>query len=436
MHEFNQSNEANNDDQDNDNEDMGIDSAKVNENNKDSMNQSVSEATLKRQRNKIKRAILETRYPSCFQLISTLPDNLFNNQTVLNSKVNQILNNNFTSTKENNNEIISGSSIDAIDEDLIFSVIVAGILSIEDPSSLIINGTYDANSSITSIVEVRNGPSWKLNEDEITDFEYGDRIDFQDPTRVIVSNNQNHTKRSYTVFFPYKVQHVLPIIKNRILTFYVLASFNGTIQIILAKSGKYVTAGMELGNNVILLKQVGDYLMCVTNQGLIYVWKLPNFPAERFLTGVVRGISLSPILNNMVEVPIIEKKNLNKRHANIPQLIMPNVRKLDVDPQSGSPLAILEDNNEVYKFSLDLMVWIKVVDPWYFLALNDQPVDSFKTGNCVDLLLQKRYKSFEEDVKRSKIALYIFNDTEETNELREVMEARFKQSMELAGQIA
>lgn len=436
VHEFNQSNEVNNDDQDNDNEDMGIDSAKVNDN-KDSLNQSsVSEATLRRQRNKIKRAILETRYPSCFQLISTLPDNLFNNQAILNSKVNQILNNNFNSTRENNNEIISGSSIDAIDEDLIFSVIVTGIQSIEDPSSIIINEAHDTNTSITSIVEVRNGPSWKVNEDDITDFEYGDRIDFQDPTRVIVSNDKNHSKRSYTLFFPYKVQHVLPIIKNKILTFYVLASFNGTIQIILAKSGKYVTAGMEVGNNVILLKQEGDYLMSVTNQGLIYVWKLPNLPAERFLTGVVRGISMAPILNNMVEVPSIEKKNLNKRHANIPQLMMPNVRKLGVDPRNGSPLAILEDNNEVYKFSLDLMVWIKVVDPWYFLALTDSSVDSYKIGNCIDLLLHKSYKSFEEDVKRSKIGLYIFNNSEETNELQKVMKARFKQSIELAGQIA
>lgn len=215
-----------------------------------------------------------------------------------------------------------------------------------------------------------------------------------------------------------------------------MASFNGTIQIILAKSGKYVTASMEVGNNVILLKQEGDYLMCVTNQGLIFVWKLPNLPVERFLTGVVRGISLAPILNNMVEVPSIEKKNLNKRHANIPQLMMPNVRKLDVDTRNGSPLAILEDNNEVYKFSLDLMVWIKVVDPWYFLALTDSPVDSFKTGNCIDSLLHKSYKSFEEDVKRSKIGLYIYNNSEETNELQKVMEARFKQSIELAGQIA
>lgn len=434
VHEFNHSNEANNDDQDNDNEDMGIDSTKANDNSKDVSSQSVSEATLRRQRNKIKRAILETRYPSCFQLISTLPDNLFNNQAVLNSKVNQILNNNFNSTKENNNEIISGSSIDAIDEDLLFSVIVNGIQSIEDPKDTIINDTQA--SSITSVVEVRNGPSWKDIEDDLTDFEYGNRIDFQDPTSVIVSNNQNHAKRSYTLFFPYKIQHVLPIIKDKILIFYVFASFNGTIQIVLAKTGKLVSPGMEVGSNVVLLKQGGDYLMCITNQGLIYVWKLPNLPTQRFLTGIVRGIALAPILNSNVEVPTIDQKNVNKRHANIPQLVMPNVRKLDIDPQNGSPLVMLEDNNDVYKFSLDLMVWIKVVDPWYFLALAEALVSSFKAGNCVDSLLHKSYKSFGEDVKRSKIGLYIFNNTEEANELQKVMEARFKQSIELAGQIA
>ncbi|KSA01028.1 Protein HIR1 [Debaryomyces fabryi] len=434
VHEFNHSNEANNDDQDNDNEDMGIDSTKANDNSKDVSSQSVSEATLRRQRNKIKRAILETRYPSCFQLISTLPDNLFNNQAVLNSKVNQILNNNFNSTKENNNEIISGSSIDAIDEDLLFSVIVNGIQSIEDPKDTIINDTQA--SSITSVVEVRNGPSWKDIEDDLTDFEYGNRIDFQDPTSVIVSNNQNHAKRSYTLFFPYKIQHVLPIIKDKILIFYVFASFNGTIQIVLAKTGKLVSPGMEVGSNVVLLKQGGDYLMCITNQGLIYVWKLPNLPTQRFFTGIVRGIALAPILNSNVEVPTIDQKNVNKRHANIPQLVIPNVRKLDIDPQNGSPLVMLEDNNDVYKFSLDLMVWIKVVDPWYFLALAEALVSSFKAGNCVDSLLHKSYKSFGEDVKRSKIGLYIFNNTEEANELQKVMEARFKQSIELAGQIA
>lgn len=433
VQQFNHSNEANNEDQDNDNEDMGIDSTKVNDSSKDASSQSVSEATLRRQRNKIKRAILETRYPSCFQLISPLPDNLFNNQAVLNSKVNQILNNNFNSTKENNNEIISGSSIDAIDEDLLFSVIVNGIQSIEDPKNTIINGTEA--SSITCIVEVRNGPSWKDIEDDLTDFEYGDRIDFQDPTSVLVSNNQEHTKRSYTLFFPYKIQHVLPVIKDKILIFYVFASFNGTIQIVLAKTGKLVCPGMEVGNNIVLLKQEGDYLMCITNQGLIYVWKLPNLPTERFLTGIVRGISLAPVLNSNVEVPTIDQKNMNKRHVSIPQLVMPNVRNVDVDPRNGSPFVMLEESNDIYKFSLDLMVWIKVVDPWYFLALTEALVTSVKAGNCIDSLLYKSYKSFGEDVKKAKIGLYIFNNTEETNELQRVMEARFKQSIELAEQI-
>lgn len=432
-----QPNSNNNDDQDNDNEDMGIDSTNANDGSKDLSGQSLSDAALRRQRNKVKRTILEARYPSCFQLISNLPENLFNNQTVLNNKVVQILNNNFNSTKEHSNEMISGSSIDAIDEDLLFSVIVNGIQSIEDSSNAIISGEPGTGGLINSIVEVRNASSWKNNEDDLTDSVYVDKIDFQDPTCVIVSNNQSHTKRSYTMFFPYKIQHVLPIIKNKVLTFYVLASFSGTIQIILARTGRLLNPSIELGNNVILLKQEGEFLMCTTNEGLVYVWKLPNLPAYRLLTGVIRGVSMAPILNQVVTVPNADPKaSLHKRSANIPQNLMPNVRKMDMDPQTGAPLVMLDETNDVYKYSLDLMLWVKVVDAWYFQAVTKPSLEQFSSDHGIDTFVHKSYKSFEDDVKRCKIGSYIFDGTGDTSELRDVMDARFHQTTDAARQLA
>ena len=82
----------------------------------------VSDAALKRQRNRRKRKLMELKYPSSFKYISNLPEGLFNNHTLQNIEINKIYKAH-SKHKDILAEISSSTAVE-IDEDLVFSVVL------------------------------------------------------------------------------------------------------------------------------------------------------------------------------------------------------------------------------------------------------------------------------------------------------------------------
>ncbi|EGV60653.1 HIR complex subunit [Yamadazyma tenuis] len=400
----------NNDDQDNDNDEIGLDVA-----NDQANNANLSIATLKKQKSKIKRQIMEARYPNQFKLISNLSESLFNHSSLMRHEMSKIIN---AYDFRNAADLFSGTSAsaDTNDEDLIFAVLVSAIshknnemYSIDSPST----------EPTRSIIEVRNGTPW-IKDDEEMDIEYDDRIDFQDPTSVIVTNYLGDEERKkYVIYFPFKIQHALPILFDGVLTYYAMASFEGTLQIIFAESGSYLCPSLELGNNLVCLKHSQEYLMGVTSSGLIYIWKLPKFPQERHLKAVLKGVSMAPIMNCDL---IVEQMPSNSKFGE--GIISPDVKAIEVDPRTGSPYVILSEGNNVYQYSIELMCWTKVVDSWYFHAIDTETCSKCKT---YDYFYNMSSRGFKVDVETSRIGKYIFDDS--TSELQSVMKTRFDELM-------
>lgn len=417
----------NNEDQDNDNEDMAIDLPTDG-----TSNNNLSAATLKKQKNKFKKQILEARYPNQFKLISNLSESLFNHSSLIQYEMSQIIN---AHDFEAIADLFSSTSAtaDTNDEDIIFAVLVAGIYHRENPSYNIkecndnINDVHNNNTdkSIRSTIEVRNGPSWQEDEEDLDLLSNG-RNDFQDPTVVIVTNNVDIDKRKYVMYFPFKIQHALAIVIEGILHYYALVSFDGTLQIIIAESGTLLCPCIELGYNLVCLKQNDKFLMGVTSSGLIYVWKLPEFPKERMLKKVVAEVSLSLILNCNLVIETIPGNN--GKGLSGEKLISPNVRSLEIEPQTGEPFAIMSDTNDVYKYSLGLKCWTKVIDSWYLNAVCDE-VKSLNKNSILDYFYYLSTNGFLEDVNRAKKGRYIF--TRQTHELETVMKQRFNELMNI-----
>lgn len=412
-------------DQDNDNEDMGIDLN--NDTTSNHQTQNLSGTTLKKKKRKLKRLLMESRYPNCFKLISNLPETLFTNKSILNNEINEIMNTTTTS------DMINSSSLDTIDEDLLFQVIVNGIKHIKNPIyTFKTSANHDEKQQITSIIEVRNGPRWSEDDEDLV-FEYNDKIDFQDPTVVIVSNTESKQYKKYTLYYPFKIQHVLPVIFDEYLYYYVLVSFHGTMQIVFAESGNMLTPSFEIGENIINLKQSGQYLMALTNSGLIYCWNLPNFDnnQNKSFKGTIQGVSIATILNseNFINTNSNQNSNLKKGSSlEVATILSNNVKSVDIDPKDGSPYIILEGNSSIFKYSIDLMTWTKIVDPWYYLSMNDDLINELDQG-LLSRLIRKNYKIFKDDLKRLKISNYVFN-SEETKNLKNIMVTRFNEIIE------
>lgn len=391
----------NNEDQDNDNEDMAMDLP----NDGPSNSTSLSVSTLRKQKNKMKRQIMEARYPNQFKLISNLPEALFNHSSLVQHEMSQIIN---AHDFESIADIFSSTSAtaDTRDEDIIFAVLVAGIHHNKNQVYNTTESSPEQTSDQRSTIEVRNGPPWPEHEEDL-DIEYNGRTDFQDPTSVIVTNNTETHNRKYVVYFPFKIQHALPIVIDATLYYYALVSFDGTLQIILAESGTLLCPSMELGQNLICLKQSNKYLMTVASNGLIYVWELPVFPKERYLKSRILAVSMSPIINYNWSLTL-DKPTMS-----------PNVKLIELDP-SGCPIVMMSDTNDVYKYSADMMCWTKVIDSWYWQVadLDDKQKD---------YLHHVSKNGFKEDITRSKVGRYVFNHT--TTELETVMKQRYNELM-------
>lgn len=401
-----------NEDQDNDNEDMAIDLP-------ESGHSNPSLSTLRKHKNKIKRQIMEARYPRQFKLISNLSESLFNHSSCIEYEIGDILNLNDV---DNASDLFSSTSAsaDTNDEDLLFAVIVAGVYHKLDNNYAMDSNNNNSNNTVRSTIEVRNGPNWKEDEDELElDITYNDNGDFQDPTSVIVTNSEDHENRKYVMFFPFKIQHALPVVIKGVLHFYVLASFGGSVQIIYAESGSLVTPIIALGQNLIHIKQAGCYLMAITSNGLIYVWKLP-IGKERGLMAIIKGISMASIMNHGVVVESNPQSlDNNKKMAPTPKIITPNVTSIEVSPENGSPFVMMSHSHDVYMYNQDLLTWVKVIDSWYYcVESNDKEPDNSWLKYFYHLSRTK----FEEGVKRKRIGKYIF---EKENDLKREMELRY-----------
>lgn len=416
------------DDADNDNEDMGIDAAASGCEVRKEDNTTMSASLLKRRKGRLKRSILERRYPNTFIQVSDLPDMLFNNKAVLNTKVNSILNGN-SSNKEGSQENLSGNFIDAIDEDLIFAVIVKVIKSCRKDDLREIDIELDRPKEFVSVLEVRNASSWE-SDDLSSGYELDDKNDFNDPSAVLVSNNSNEKNRDFTLYFPFRIQHVVPILLEGALIYYALISFHGVVQLILAWTGRYACPSIELGDNVVVAKSYQDYLMCVTNKGSVYSWKVSEYSPT--LKGVTKGISLAPIVNSVIHLPSfdISKQTGNKKSADIIPVFNSTIKSIDLNPKDGTPVVALHGNNDVFSYSSDMMTWIKLVDSWLFLTCEKLDFEGLSTKDSAYTLLYKSYNSFLSDVRKSQQLIYVF-DNDHPNELRSSMKTRFQENFYL-----
>lgn len=379
----------------------------------------VSEITRKRQRNKLKRTFMERRYPSNFRNVSNLPEFLFHHPSLVNKSLAQV-------PKEVGGGNGGGdwtitTTYDLSDEDLVFSVIESSNIA-----------------SSTSTIEVRNGPSWGNDEDdEVT---HNDRIDFQDPTVCIISNSADQEHRKYSLYFPYKIQHAVPLLGPDGLQFYALISFSGTFQLVNSDTGTFSSPSIELGDNIVIVRQSGKYFLCVTSTGLIYVWELPNLSIRKGLIGIVNGVSMASIW----------QCNVTEKGDNSVEIIeLPTLKVYEIDPNSGTPYIMFEETGEIFQYSTDLMCWIKVLESWYFLAgpisvpdvkpkAVSRILKSVENGNKIhegeglyETLVNKSQQSFQDSLKRGFKLTYI-GDTEPINELRENMKERYYELLELA----
>lgn len=416
-------NELKVDDPDNNNEDMGLEGPT------NSQLQTLSGSSLRKRLRKYRKMLMVQKYPTPFKMISSLPEVLFSNQAVMNYELAKLIQNKDIMPLSNN-DMLNTTALESIDENLVFQVIVSTIqhlksTTIEEDSNL------DTSNLVTSTVEVRNGPSWP-DDDETLSMDFSQRLDFQDPTQVIVTNSERESKRAYILYFPYKIQQVLPIIFEEKLFYYVLISFDGTIQIVHAESGNYVLPGIELGSNVVFSKQKGRFLLLLTSQGLIYSWNLHLLANEiRGIKAVLSGVSIAPILNceTTFEIPkpLTEKE---KKTAPVPSVIVENVRAIEIDENAGIPYVILERSNNVYTYSAALKAWTNAIDSWYYLSVSKGEVESLVASELTTDLVKRTYHTTQENIRKGQKGQYIFD--EGNSELKLVMQARFRELLEIA----
>lgn len=405
-----------NEDPDNDNEDIGLDDITT-------VGTSQTGVSYRKQAKRYRRWLMIHKYPTPFKYISDLPNVLFRNAAAMNHELGNLLQKkDLTSTQE----LINPSSIDAIDENILFQVVVQSIQHVsgslrDELLDEVLNG--DNDQLVTSLVEIRNGTAWP-EDDGSVNVDLGQRLDFQDPTQVIVTNDVRDGQRTYILYFPFRIQQVIPIILESCLHLYVLISFDGALQFIRAETGSYITPLLELGSNVIFSKQRGPHILVLTSSGLIYMWHLLTNGGHR-LNVILSGDSIASVLNSETNLPKVDPEAVKR--GEFPSVVVDVVKSIDVDASDGMPYITMTHSNSVYKFSLEMRVWLKVVDPWYFLALTEAEV--YLRSPIFQNLLRKTYTNTQELVERGQQSRYTFD--EDNDELKRTMQERFKELVEL-----
>lgn len=464
---LNSSKEKNADDNDNDNEDMGIDESS-------SQLQTQPSVGTRAKFKKYRRYLMLHKYPTPFKLVSSLPTEFFSNQAVMNLELSRlVLNKEFV-----NSEIVNTSNLDALDENIFFQVIATSVehqnsgKSQDDVTSSCLNG--GSRRPVITTIEVRNGPLWSENDDTTTT-DFAQRLDFQDPTQVSVSTNNDHSKKAYMLYFPFRIQQVIPIINNGIFSHIVFVSFDGTVQIVRAETGTFICPTFELGSNLVAWRQKSGYLLLLTSAGLLYCWKLTSFKSILGeITKVLSGVSVAPVLNaETISVSIesdklskldkskalpdkenerINLKEKEKETKDVPkskkgkedkdakpapeekidamsQVVIDNIRSIDIDEIVGTPYLVIQRTNNIYAFSLDLKVWTKVLDLWYLGVLEENELGIEDLSQTLKELLRRTYKENEVKIHMGQKSRYIFN--ENSKELQRCMKERYREQLSL-----
>lgn len=405
----------NNEDQDNDNEDIGMDDPNA------GLSTYNTGGSFRKKMKRYRRWLMVHKYPTPFKYVSDLPNVLFRNAAVMNHELGRLIQKKDIISSQ---EMINPSSIDAVDENIMFQVVVKSVQHLnKQPKYESLNENGASEHLVTSIIEVRNGSAWP-EDDASMNADYAQRLDFQDPTQVIVTNNELNDTRDYILYFPFRIQQVLPILFDDSLYYYVLISFDGAIQIVHAHSGSYLTPLLELGSNVIFAKQSESFILVVTGSGLVYTWELSG-ANKLIIKGVMKGVSVASVINSETKLPKSDPEASKK--GVVPSVIVDIIRSIDVDAKTGMPFITLQNTNSVYTYSKDLMVWIKAVDPWYFLALEETEVQL--NLPVLQNVLRKTYSLNHEQIEKGKKGRYTFD--ENNKELKENMQQRFHELVEL-----
>lgn len=369
-------------DGDNDNDDMALEELPQ-----------VLEATLKRQRQKLKRSYMELRYPTALKSVSNLPPTVFMNQAVMNHDVETMLGSMSNSNAPPLVEVNS-TTMD-IDEDVGFAVVVVLFPHVKD------------GEPITTTVEVRNGQPWTQYDDDSNDLIKNDTVDFNDPTRVIISNNRSENEREFVLFYPQRIQQIVPVVINDSFDYLVLVSLLGTVWFVSATLGTALCPPIELGANVVVRRVAKNRVLLVTSTGLMYSY--------RFDGGVqaeLKGVSLAPILNNRFA-------NYDSQQKKPLVMILSTVKMLEMD-DNGSVYVVIDDLGDLFQYNAALNVWTKVMDSFYYLAVPEEDTK----GNPYLKALRAQH---DFHAKRNQTYRYKF-DTAASETLKSVMTERFHEA--------
>lgn len=404
-------------DADNDNEDMGLDESSA------LLLLAQSGTNLKRRLRKHRKWLMVQKYPTPFKMVSNLPEVLFTNQSLMSNELTKLIQS--KDLVKLNGDLVNTAALESVDENLYFQVVVS---SVEHIKKSALPETEDSDKLITSVVEVRNGPTWP-EEDEPTSTDFAQRLDFQDPTQVIVSSSDEDMKK-YILYFPFRIQQVIPIVFGTDLVYYVLISFDGLVQIIRAESGNYVTPAMELGSNVVAWKQGGQNLLLLTSAGLVYCWKLPYFSKGDFsLKSIVNGVSVAPVLHSEVQIKRTVPNPKSKKAQAVQSVVVDNIKAVEVDPITGTPYIVLQSSSSIYAYNQALQTWVKEVDSWYFQSIDEAALLSLNTSDLKKQLMKRGYKAVQTKIQTGSGTRYIFVD--ENKALAQTMQLRFKELAEL-----
>lgn len=226
--------------------------------------------------------------------------------------------------------------------------------------------SYNVHNRSTLIVVCDNGGS-KIKEKASlhiqNSFQYDKNDKFDNdvtPTRLVSVDGKG--EKSFELFLQ---ESIINCICNCQLKLWILLNDKGGIYFI-SFTGKFAFPKIELNQNVCVLKSTGDYLMAITNTGLVNVWDIKKFKK------VATGISLSPIIYDAkIEIKeVLELSNkaepFDKGQDSTNVNVITDSKELTPDviescevSKEGIPVIIL-GSGESYGWSPELFCWVEI----------------------------------------------------------------------------
>lgn len=217
-----------------------------------------------------------------------------------------------------------------------------------------------------SVIEVRN-----FNEQDddyyYSNYDEDDYDKFAKMTRII--SNDSRGKRRFEIFEQDKVTHAVGFEDK----FWCIATETGNVKIYSA-NGMLLTPSIQMGSPVANLSCCERYISCLTNNGLINSWDVEK------RCKVLNNVSVATVLNQFSYIIDDEDKRKRSKFTKVP-----NILELILDKEDGTVIVYLE-NDQVFKYSLELKSWIKLFDPWY--AINDKKIvdEEVETSEIIQVL--------------------------------------------------